>query len=268
MSRYKKRKKTEHTSLVTLSPIEYRHDDPDGRVQTISDTLEAEAKLAAKEYERGEESGKPKIHILRQCPAVHMARLQIIDNVIPEMGQQPPDSLKSKYLLFVAEVDGSIDDFLDALYNGPQNPFDWAKEAESRQAHANFVHNVWGQCIGYPEGPGCVFFRQYMHRCRIKVKLPFSAYNYTVAEINEARDIQVKFANFVEANQGLRKADLFKEWQAFVDEYDPFASTGHLSIKKKLFRGAPRRTSRETPDKTHMLASRSTDRPPVDRRQQ
>jgi len=258
MSRYKKENQTLHTSLVTLSPIEYRHDDPDGRLKTISDTLEYQAKLSVND---------PAKQIVQCCPAVHMARLQIIDNVIPEMGQHPPDSLKSKYLLFVAEVDGSVDDFLDALYNGESDPFDWANEEDNRRAHADFVHNVWGQCIGYPEDRGCVFFRQYMHRCRIKVRLPFAAYNYTVAEIHEARDIQVKFADFVEANQGLGPDELFSRWQTFVEEYDPFASTGHLSLKKGLLRGDHHSISRKSLVESHMLTSSSDDRPPIDRGQ-
>jgi hypothetical protein len=233
------RKKNKHTSLVTLSPIEYRHDDPEDRIATLSSTLEAEA-------------GKPHHdQLLRQCPMLHMARAQIIDNVIPAMGQQPPDSLKSKYLLFVAEVDGGVDDFLDALYNGPQYPFDWEKEAAEKKRHADFVNNTWGQCIGYPDDAGCVFFRQYMARCRIKVTLPFAAYDFTVSEIDRAATIQAKFASFVEANQSAGPDELFKVWQEFAEEYTYFAATGHLAINKK-----PPRSRRHIPH-------RRTTRPPL-----
>ena len=217
-----------HTSLVILSPIEHRHDDPEGRLRTVASTLETEARKAERE---------PQEQILRKCPMLHMARFEIIDNLIPEIGQRPPDSLKTKYLLFVAEVDGSIDDFFDAIYNGPQFPFDWAEQKKSSEAHAEFVNNIWGQCIGYPEASDNVFFRQYMHRCRIKVQLPFAAYTHTVAEIKHARDNQVKFAAFVEANQGMNQPDLLKNWQAFVDEYEPFAAEGRLSIRRSGRRG-------------------------------
>lgn len=253
----RKSKKNRHTSFVTLSPIEYRHDDPDGRLKTISDTLETEANNANR---------APEKQILSRCPMVHMARAQIIDNVIPPMGQLPPDSLKSKYLLFVAEVDGSIDDFLDALYNGPQNPFDWAAEAKTRKEHADFVGNVWGQCIGYPDDPGCVFFRQYMRRCRIKVRLPFAAYNYTVAEINEARTKQAEFTDFVEANQGLGPEALFARWKEFVKEYDFFEANGHLAIDKHALLGGHRAPDRETLPPAYMLRPSRSDRQPSDRR--
>lgn len=249
------RKKTAHTSLVTLSPIEYRHDDPEARLRTVSDALEAEVLKAQDGLDT---------QVLRQCPMVHMARLQIIDNVIPEMGQLPPDCLKCTYLLFVAEVDGDVDDFFDALYNGPQYPFDWAKEAESRARHADFVHKVWGQCIGYPDDPGCVFFRQYMDRCSIKVRLPFAAYNYTVAEINEARELQKNFAHFAETSQGLGPEELFDKWQDFVAQYDPFESSGHLSIKKHSRRANDKSTSTDELIHPHLFSS-SHDEHPDDR---
>jgi len=215
-----RKKKNKHTSLVTLSPIEYRSDDPENRIATVSRTLETEARKTHSDQ------------VLRQCPMLHMARAQIIDNVIPSMGQQPPDSLKSKYLLFVAEIDGEVDDFLDALYNGPQYPFDWDKEADARSKHANFVKNIWGQCIGYPDDAGSVFFRQYMTRCRIKVTLPFKAYNFTVDEIDRATRIQAQFASFAEANQSLGPDDLHKAWQDFVEHYEFFAATGRLTINR------------------------------------
>ena len=214
------KKKIKHTSLVTLSPIEYRSDDPDNRIATVSRTLELEARKTHSDQ------------LLRQCPMLHMARAQIIDNVIPPMGQHPPDSLKSKYLLFVAEIDGEVDDFLDALYNGPQFPFEWDKERAERKRHAAFVRNVWGQCIGYPDDAGCVFFRQYMRRCRIKVTLPFKAYNFTVAEIDRAATNQAQFASFFEAHQGLSPEELHKAWQEFLTDYEFFAAKGRLTINR------------------------------------
>jgi hypothetical protein len=219
----RKSKKHEHTSLVTLSPIEYRSDDPDGRLKTVSTTLEAES------------NKKHADQILRQCPMVHMARLQIIDDVIPPMGQQPPDSLKSKYLLFVADVDGSIEDFFDSLYNGALHPFDWAADASTKKQHADFVQSLWGQCIGYPQDRGCVFFRRYLQRCRIKVSLPFAAYDFTVAEIIDAKEKQAMFARFVAATQDMGPDELFSEWEEFRDNYEYSDAKGHLVINKSGF---------------------------------
>jgi hypothetical protein len=148
------------------------------------------------------------------------------------MGQEPPDSLKSRYLLFVADIDGALDDFFDTLYSGPQYPFDWAAESEERNRHANFVHNVWGQSIGYPEEQGCVFFRQFMHRCRIKVRLPFSAYDHTVADIVDAKKKQAMFANFVADTQSLDPQTLFSKWQDFRKLYRQQIPIADLVIDK------------------------------------
>lgn len=235
-----RKKANKHTSLVVLSPIEYRHDDPDGRLATVARTLESEAKRA---------NDAPEKQVLGNCPMLHMARFQILDNLIPEMGQRPPDSLHTRYLLFVAEIDGSVDDFFDAIYNGPQYPFDWEQQSVSSKRHAEFVNNVWGQCIGYPAASDNVFFRQYMHRCRIKVQLPFAAYTYSVAEVESARRIQLEFADFVEANQGLDEDTLLANWQSFAGEYDPFAAGGRLAIRHGRPTGRPSsRVSAHQPD--------------------
>ena len=135
----------------------------------------------------------------------------------------------------MAKVDGSVDDFFDWIYNGPHDPFNWAKETATMERHAEFVDKIWGQCIGYPEDPGCVFFRQYMHRCRINVRLPFAAYNFTINEIDIAKSNQRNLAEFVAKNQGKGPKKLHAAWKTFVEEkYLPFDSTGHLAIDKGL----------------------------------
>ena len=150
-----------------------------------------------------------------------MARLQIIDDVLPEMGARPGDSLKSKYLLFVADINGEIDDFLDALYNGPQSPFSWVAGDEDSKCHSEFVHQIWGRCIDYPKETGSVFFRRFMHRCRLKVSLPYSANTHSVDDIILAKHRQAEFTDFVIHTQGMSADALYSKWKDFKKLHAP-----------------------------------------------
>jgi len=195
--------KNTHKTVVALSPIEYRQNDPENRIEDIRNFLSGQE---AMQYEE---------HVFRECPMLHMARLQIIDDLLPQMGQKPADSLKSTYLLFIAEIDGEVDDFLDALYNGPQRPFSWKKGDADSKLHSQFVQSVWGRCIGYPDVTGAVFFRQYFHSCRFNMALPYEAYTYTVHEIQDAKRRQAAFAEFAISVQGMDADSLYKAWQEF-----------------------------------------------------
>ncbi len=64
------------------------------------------------------------------------------------------------------------------------------------------------------------------------MRLPFAAYTHAVSEIENARDIQVQFAAFVESNQASGKKELLGNWKTFVEKYDPLAAKGHLSIRR------------------------------------
>ena len=196
-------RKNHHTNLTTLSPIEQEPDDPGRRVELIREFLSLQS-LSGHDNQ-----------LLRQCPMVHMARIQVIDNILPAMGASNPDSLKNSYLLMVAEIDGEVDDFLDALYNGPQQVFSWDDWDRVGTQHSDYVHHLWGQCIGYPQQTGAVFFRNYMHRCRIKVMLPYAAYQHTVSEIRELEFRQSSFADFVAEHQRLGQDDLYTAWKTY-----------------------------------------------------
>lgn len=210
-------KQNKHTTLMTMSPIEYRRNDPDDRIAKLRKYLAKRSALHNQD------------RVFCQCPMLHMARLQIIDNILPPMGDKPAERLKSSYLFFVADIDGEVDDFLDALYNGPQRPFSWVEGDADGKRHSNFVHKTWGRCIGYPDETGAVFFRRYIHRCRIKVSLPYAAYAHSVGEIKEAKHRQACFARFVIETQGMDADSLFAAWQDFRDAESAAVADGALS---------------------------------------
>lgn len=172
---------TMHSFITAISPIEYRPHDPDSRLALIRQTLA--------DHEQGNSP-------FPDCPMVHMTRLQILDQVPPAMGDVSGAALKTKYLLFAVNVDGRADDFLDCLY----------------RTHADFVHNVWGRCLGYPAYKGAVFFRRYIRRCQFEKPLGYAGFTASVDEKLGALVRKHMLADWVAAHQGLSDAELKLAW--------------------------------------------------------
>ncbi len=135
---------TSQSFLTALSPIE-----------------SADSSAASQQIRQYLEGRSPEPSPFADCPMVHMARIVVVDDLKPALGNRNATSLASRYLLFVVELDGSIGDFLDRLSD----------------SHPEFVQAVWGSCHGFPvDRTGPVFFRQYIESCTAKPNLPFAAF--------------------------------------------------------------------------------------------
>ena len=144
-----------HSFLTALSPIDRQDAAAGARLAAIRAVLGAHSQY-----------GSP----FRECPTAHMVRMQVIDALKPAMGDTSGVHLRSAWLLCVAELDGGVDDFLDALY----------------RTDPDFVHATWGQCTGYPPYRGAVFLRRYIARCRMGGELPYAAFPASVAQVQAA----------------------------------------------------------------------------------
>lgn len=148
------------------------------------------------------------------CPMLHMARMVIIDDLRPALGVTGFPSLRSNYLLFLADLDGPVADFLDCLY----------------EADPEFVNKVWGTCLGYPsDRSGPVHFRRYMERCSLPVHLPFVAFrDCTVQEIRGALEIHVNLLEWMANDHSayLNSDELQKAWQAWLNQFVVGAGEG------------------------------------------
>jgi len=181
---------TSHSFLTALSPIEYRRDDPEGRI--------ADIRRVQRDHGQGNSP-------FQECPMTHMVRLQIIDSLAPPMGDVSGRNLKTKYLLFVADIDGGVDDFLDCLY----------------RVNPDFVHGIWGRCLGYPEYRGAVFFRRYIASCQFEKPLGYAGFPASVGHTLRALAQKNSLADWVAAHRGMDNADLQEAWRRdrarFVD---------------------------------------------------
>jgi hypothetical protein len=140
------------------------------------------------------------------CPMLHFARLVVLDDLIPKLGTSPAPPLRSNYLLFVAAIDGQLDDFLDCLY----------------AADPKFVQDVWGRCLGYPEGvEGPVFLRRYIARSLLPVHLPFVAFQgHTALDIRGAVSIHADMLEWManDYRSDMGDAELMAKWQDRLDQ--------------------------------------------------
>lgn len=179
---------TKHSFLTAFSPIDHRPDDPDGRAETIRRTLA--------EHEQGNSP-------FQDCPMVHMARLQIFDHLTPAMGDMSGKDLKSRYVMFVVDLDGQVDDFLDHFY----------------RVHPDFIRNVWGQCLAYPDYEGAVFFRRFINRCMFHKPLAYAGFPASVEEILRALTQKQNLANWARKHQGKTDAALQKAWRKDREQF-------------------------------------------------
>ena len=182
--------------LTMLAPVA---DDPDSRLCHL-ETLEKQL-----EAHRATQPGP-----LALCPALHMARFVVIDELPLQLGYTRREFLARNYLLFTAEITGSRDDFLDSLYE--QAP--------------DFVRSIWRHCTGFPPelvqagGAGthaAVYFRRYVQRYEIPTLIPFAAFpDVSVAEIKSWLETQTKLVEFVEQHPPWAITDqkLYDDWRS------------------------------------------------------
>lgn len=151
--------------------------------------------------------------VFSSCPMVHMARLRIISDIHPALGNHDGARLMSHYLLFIAELDGHHNDFVDHLFH----------------CQPNFVRRLLGNCVGFSAalmtGPSSaapyrspVYLRRYLARCTIDSKFPLFVFDESAGQIQAALDCQRIFSECVPAWQHLGQVQLLNEWQRFYKQ--------------------------------------------------
>lgn len=137
---------------------------------------------------------------LARVAATHLARWVIIATLPFEGPPARPDTLKSAYLLFTANLDGDLDSYAHQL-------------AESIP---DTVNEVWGHCIAFPGVADRTAFRDYLRRCQIPTTFVFGAYPSTpLPGVLRAVATQQALARFVAENGGASGADLQRRFVAF-----------------------------------------------------
>ena len=172
----------ENYYLTVLSPIDYRRGRDPSRLAELEQTLATTAGPFA------------------SIATVHMARFLVIDEIPIQMGNPRSDQLQSKYLLFIAELDGEPGAFLNEVYNTDRD----------------FIAKTWGNCLGLDAHFDSPAFQHYITAHSVETTLPYSAYpGATQQHIAHALATRERLTNFIVDHQTSSAADLFASWQQF-----------------------------------------------------
>jgi hypothetical protein len=143
---------------------------------------------------------------LARVDTTHLARWVVVDDVADEGYPAAEDHLKSAYLLFTTNFDGTLDAYLDAMV----------------ERIPEVVDGLWKHCVGYPGLQNRDAFKKYMRRCRLKTTFFFPAYpQATLAQVRQALALQRGFVDLFIANQGKPAAVQQQQFTLFANARQP-----------------------------------------------
>jgi len=173
--------------LTILSPI---LDDPHAKV---SHDLQIRMYLGGLKDERSP---------FAKVSSTHMARLAVLNDVVYVGMPACEEHLRSQYLVFESNFDGSLDEYLEKM--AVEIPED--------------VDAVWGHCVGYPGTKSIGAFQAYMKKCQITTTFYFADVNdKTVNQTLRALQTQEAVGVFIENNQGKPAEELRQAFAAFLE---------------------------------------------------
>jgi hypothetical protein len=130
----------------------------------------------------------------------------VLDDVFFESHPAAEDHLKSKYLVFIAELHGELDTYLHGLWT----------HAESS------VRSLWQFCIGFEEVYDAKSFARYVKKCQVETTFYFNGSNdEPLAEQLKALYIKQELSKFAHAQQGKDAATLQRAFREFVERVEP-----------------------------------------------
>lgn len=140
---------------------------------------------------------------LAKLPRTHIGRLVIVPDFHhdPAWKQRKEEHLDLNYLIFTSNFDGDLDSYLDEL-------------CEKLAPEAG---EIWGRCVGCPEGAEGDALKKYLKHNQINTGMFFAAYGRaTVGMVKQALREREKSIAFAIKAQGMESEALQK---AFLAEF-------------------------------------------------
>lgn len=145
-----------------------------------------------------------------RVPNLYMCRLFVLDDVFYQGRPAREDHLASKYLVFVADIHGPRDAWLEDLW---------------RQAETT-VRELWSYCVGFAAVHTSYDFVRYLQKCQVETTLYFNGSNDdTLAEQLKALYVKQELGKFARAHQGQDAAQLQREFKQLIARIEPFNLT-------------------------------------------
>lgn len=144
---------------------------------------------------------------LARVPHLYMCRLFVLDDVFYQGKPAKEDHLKSKYLVFVAELHGARDTFLAGLWQNAET----------------FIREIWQHCVGFNGVDSAQDFIHYTEKCQVETTFYFNGSNDAApAEQLKALYLKQEFGKFARAHQGKDPATLQRAFNEFAARVEPF----------------------------------------------
>jgi hypothetical protein len=143
---------------------------------------------------------------MAQVPNTYLCRIFVLDDVIYEGHPARLDHLRSKYLVFVAEIHGDLEPYLRGMWKNA----------------APFIRDIWAYCIGFEQVRDEDSFVRYIKRCQVNTTFYFNgSTDEPLAEQLKSLYLKQEFSKFAFANQGKAPADLQRVFKDFVRRVAP-----------------------------------------------
>ena len=177
--------------LTTISPI------INGRTDGVHHAQELRATLAR--LPRGRHSP------FAEVSGTHTARWFVVDDLISEAYPAKEDHLNSKYLVFIADFDGALEQYVSSLV----------------ASIPEVIDSVWGHCVGYPGSSRPLAVLDYVRDCQVNTTLYFGGYpGASVEDVLRALLLQRETIQFVEQTRNLPSGELQAAFRRFRDRME------------------------------------------------
>ena len=202
--------------LTILSPLKGGHVDAISYADIIRDRLN--------DWGVNEESP------MAMVPNTYLCRLFILDDVFSQSlsagdffytansiasllsnkarlrGLASEEHLKSKYLVFSANLHGDLDTWLTGMWQNANSE----------------VKRIWEYCWGFDQVNDAAGFVSYMKKCQLETTLFFvGSTDDSLAEQLKGLYLKQEFTRFASEHQGLPAAELQQAYQAFSKRVEP-----------------------------------------------
>jgi hypothetical protein len=135
---------------------------------------------------------------LARLPQLHLSRIQIFRELVPQGGDHVVDRLEAPQLVFTSSFDGELDPYLDAIAELVPECDNW-----------------WGHCAGYPGRSDRAAFRRWVRAHKVDAQLFANAYHgATVQDVREALALRERVVEFAAEAQDLEPAALRERFLA------------------------------------------------------
>lgn len=143
---------------------------------------------------------------MAKVPNTYLCRLFVLDDVVFEGHPAPEEHLRSKYLVFVAELHGKLRPYLEGM---------WQKAEPT-------IRDLWQLCVGFDKVDGSEAFVRYIERCQVTTTFYFNgSTDEPLAEQLKGLYLKQEFARFAREHQGLEAAALQRAFAAFIERVQP-----------------------------------------------